>query len=85
MRINLREDHIATFENALPEKMIDAYLNFYKYNEEQGTVYSRTFANHDVADKSISLINKSPDNLVNNFQFEMNVTYNAKPFIRHFF
>ena len=35
MKTTLREDHIAIFENALPEKLVDAYLKHYKRCEKE--------------------------------------------------
>lgn len=76
MEIELRDDHIGVFKNALPEDLIDSYINFYKQNEKQGLVYPRQFDFHDVADTQIDLITDT---------FSMNVPYNSRPFIENFF
>ena len=79
MKTTLREDHIAIFENALPEKMVDAYLKYYKRCEKEGVVGERNLRSWDVADKAVSTIS---DPFFDNM---LDLPYVNKPFIDHFF
>jgi len=77
MKYKLRDDFIGVFENALPEKLIDHYLNYYKRCEKEGIIYSRNLHFTDVADKSVSTVTDGFG--------ELNLPYVNKPFIQHFF
>ena len=79
MKTTLREDHIAVFENALPEKMVESYLKYYKRCEKEGVVGERNVRSWDVADTAISTLS---DPFFNNM---LDLPYVNKPFIDHFF
>ena len=79
MKTTLREDHIAIFENALPEKMVDAYLKYYKRCEKEGVVGERNLRSWNVADKAVSTIS---DPFFDNM---LDLPYVNKPFIDYFF
>ena len=75
MKITLRDDFIGVFENALPDKMINDYLDFYSKCEDQGIVFDRT--ENYASDSSISTV-------TNTFG-QLDLPFTNKPFINHFF
>ena len=76
MKVDIRDDHIGVFDKALPEDLIDNYLDFYKENEKQGVVYPRASPSHQIEDNQLDLITNT---------FNMNVPYNSGPFLKIFF
>ena len=76
MKVDIRDDHIGVFDKALPEDLIDNYLDFYKENEKQGVVYPRASPSHQIEDSQLDLITNT---------FNMNVPYNSGPFLKIFF
>ena len=80
----LRDDHIGIFDNYISEELIDCYLKYFHYAEEQGLTRPREptpQGQRDIAvDHSIDMITSHFCNMS-----EIDLNYVNKPFLNEFF